>query len=49
MTIEQREALGVGLVDEMLNDTGIREVFKRKWLILISPKPIVITFQILFN
>lgn len=41
MSIEEREASNIKLVDDILNDTGIRDVVKRKWLLLISSKPIV--------
>lgn len=41
MTIEMREAIGVGVLDDVINDAGFRDAFKNKWLFLISSKPIV--------
>ena len=39
---ETREATGLGLVDGLVNDTGIRDTIAKRWCLLISSKPIVI-------
>jgi len=38
---ESREATGFGLVDDLVNDVGIRDTMAKQWFLLISAKPIV--------
>jgi len=38
---ETKEATGLGVVDNLMNDTGMREVLVRRWCFLISSKPIL--------
>lgn len=40
---ETKEATGFGLVDDLVNDVGIRDTIERQWFLLVSSKPIVIT------
>ena len=37
---ESKEMTGLGLVDNLVNDTGIRELLARRWCLLISSKPL---------
>jgi len=37
---ETREATGLGLVDGLVNDSGIRDTIAKRWCLLISSKPI---------
>jgi hypothetical protein len=38
---EARESLGVGLLDQVVNDSGLRDTLARRWFLLISSKPII--------
>jgi len=38
---EVKEATGLGLVDNLMNDTGMREMLARRWCLLVSSKPIL--------
>jgi len=38
---ETKEATGLGVVDNLMNDTGMREILVRRWCFLISSKPIL--------
>lgn len=38
---ESKEATGFGLVDDLVNDVGIRDTMSKQWFLLISAKPIV--------
>jgi hypothetical protein len=39
---EVKEATGVGIIDSVVNETGIRETLSKRWFLLTSSKPIVL-------
>jgi len=38
---EVKEATGLGVVDDIINGAGVREVVERRWCLLISSKPLL--------